>query len=170
VWTPFTLDGENSFTFTTAGIYDINLTVSGPGGSNTSTESGYITAGIPTIEVIVEPQSISLGTMSTSEPASGNTTVIVTATGGTSWTVTAADPKGENKGYMVSGATHLASPFEVSNDGGTSYSTLVNDFTNFMSGPGPGSWNQKTDVRQCITAGDAPGDYTITVTFTGAFT
>ncbi|MGF3496210.1 MAG: DUF3344 domain-containing protein, partial [Methanolinea tarda] len=44
VWTPFTLDGENSFTFTTAGIYDINLTVSGPGGSNTSTESGYITA------------------------------------------------------------------------------------------------------------------------------
>jgi len=42
-WTPFTLDGTNAFTFINPGIYDVQLTVSGPGGSNTKILPGYIT-------------------------------------------------------------------------------------------------------------------------------
>jgi C1A family cysteine protease len=42
-WTPFTPDGTNAFTFTGSGLYDIQLTVSGPGGSSTKIQPGYIT-------------------------------------------------------------------------------------------------------------------------------
>ena len=42
-WTTFTLDGSNAFTFSNPGTYDVQLTVSGPGGSNTKTITSYIT-------------------------------------------------------------------------------------------------------------------------------
>jgi PKD repeat protein len=41
-WTQFSALENPSFEFD-VGIYDIQLTVSGPGGSNTKTENGYIT-------------------------------------------------------------------------------------------------------------------------------
>lgn len=92
----------------------------------------------------------------------------MTTDGGTSWSVTAADGKTENKGYMVSGTTPLSGEFQLSNDGGTIYSPLTSAVT-FMSGSGAGTWNQNADVKQAIAAADAPGEYAITVTFTGAF-
>ena len=42
-WTTFTLDGASTFSFTNAGIYDIRLTATGAGGSDTKTEPNYIT-------------------------------------------------------------------------------------------------------------------------------
>ena len=42
-WTTFTLDEASTFSFTSAGIYDIRLTVIGAGGSDTKTEPNYIT-------------------------------------------------------------------------------------------------------------------------------
>jgi len=42
-WSSLTLDATNAFTFTTAGTYDVRLTVTGSGGSNTQTITGYIT-------------------------------------------------------------------------------------------------------------------------------
>ena len=41
-WMTLPLDGSASFSFTNAGIYDIQLTVTGKSGSNTKTEPGYI--------------------------------------------------------------------------------------------------------------------------------
>ena len=42
-WTPFTLDAASSYTFKKAGTYDVQLTVTGPGGSDDETKIGYIT-------------------------------------------------------------------------------------------------------------------------------
>jgi len=41
-WTVFTLDEASAFSFTTAGIYDVRLTVTGADGSDTKTELSYI--------------------------------------------------------------------------------------------------------------------------------
>ena len=46
-WTPFTPDGTNAFPFTSSGLYDIQLTVSGPGGSSTKIQPGYIAVTTP---------------------------------------------------------------------------------------------------------------------------
>ena len=42
-WTTFDLDQASKFSFAYSGIYDVRLTVTGEGGSNTKTESNYIT-------------------------------------------------------------------------------------------------------------------------------
>ncbi len=47
-WTTFTLAGDNSYTFTSAGAYDIRLTVTGPGGSDSEVKTSYITVSTPT--------------------------------------------------------------------------------------------------------------------------
>ena len=46
-WTPITLDGASSFTFTKAGSYDVKLTVTGTGGSDDEVKMNYINP-IPT--------------------------------------------------------------------------------------------------------------------------
>ncbi len=47
-WTPFTLDAASSYTFKKAGTYDVQSTVTGPGGSDDETKIGYITVGAVT--------------------------------------------------------------------------------------------------------------------------
>jgi hypothetical protein len=145
------------------------LKATGPDYSDTETKTGYIQVGVATIEVSVGPSSVTFGTMSTSAPSTGSTQITVTTSGGTGWSVTAADGKTPNKGHMVSGSTPLAGVFQLSNNGGTSYSPMSAVFTDFMTGSGAGSWNKNADVKQVIATADAPGDYAITITFTGAF-
>jgi PKD repeat protein len=41
-WIPFTVDSSSSFCFSNTGIYDVRLTVTDKGGSNTKTELSYI--------------------------------------------------------------------------------------------------------------------------------
>ncbi|HOB59350.1 MAG TPA: PKD domain-containing protein, partial [Methanoregulaceae archaeon] len=47
-WTTFTLTGS-TYTFTTPGTYDLRLTVTGPGGSDDETKTGYITVNDTTL-------------------------------------------------------------------------------------------------------------------------
>ena len=155
--------------YASAGTYTVSLKATGPDYSDTETKTGYIQVGVATIEVSVGPSAVTFGTMSTSAPSTGSTKITVTTSGGTGWSVTAADGKTTNKGHMVSGSTPLAGVFQLSNNGGTSYSPMSAVFTDFMTGSGAGSWNKNADVKQVIATADAPGDYAITITFTGAF-
>jgi PKD repeat protein len=86
----FTHDGSTdstlqnpSFTYSTAGTFTVSLTVSGPGGSDTETKAGYITAEVP------PPQPPVAGF--TASPRSGTEPLAVTFTDTstntpTSWT------------------------------------------------------------------------------------
>ena len=158
-----------TMTYTGSGSYSVKLTVTGPDYSDEETKNNYIEAGSATIAVTVSSGSISFGTMAAGVDETGQTQVTVTTDGGAGWAVTAADGKTTNKGYMVSGTTPLAGKFQLSKTDGSGYSPLTSDFTNFMTGSGAGSWDQNAYVNQAIAAADAPGDYAITVTFTGGF-
>jgi PKD repeat protein len=160
----------HTYTTATPQTYTVSLTATGPDYSDTETKTGYIQVGIATIEVSVGPSAVTFGTMSTSAPSTGTTQVTVTTSGGTGWSVTAADGKTTNKGHMVSGSTPLAGAFNLSNTGLTgSFQPLTSDFTDFVYGSGAGTTTKNADVKQEIAAADAPGNYAITITFTGAF-
>ncbi len=167
-WTQFaTIEDPQDISFSD-GTYDIRVTATGPDYTVVETQSNCLQVGGASIEVGVSQGTIAFGAMQAGIDSTGQTGVTVTTDGGTSWSVTAADGKTENKGYMVSGTTPLSGEFQLSNDGGTIYSPLTSAVT-FMSGSGAGTWNQNADVKQAIAAADAPGEYAITVTFTGAF-
>jgi PKD repeat protein len=51
-----------SYTYITAGVYTVSLTVIGPGGTNTATQAGYITAGTPAAPVAAFSGSPTNGT------------------------------------------------------------------------------------------------------------
>jgi hypothetical protein len=95
----------------------------------------------------------------------GSRTVNVDVTGGTAWSVGAS---ASNDGYMGTGTVNLASPFQLSNDG-TNYQAMTSPFANFLTGAAGVDGSDTADVKQAIAAADAPGAYTITVTFTGGF-
>jgi PKD repeat protein len=168
-WTPFTLDGENSFTFPAVGVYDVNLTVTGPGGSNTATEENYITVtGIPSIEVTLGNSSVTLSNMVAGQNATGSATVNVVASNGAGWSVSAADGKTPpTKGFMVSGSTPLTNPIQLGKDN-AAYQALTADYTSFMSDASMGSFSAAASLKQPVVTGDGAGTYGITVTFTGA--
>lgn len=167
-WTQFaTIEDPQDIAFSD-GTYDIRVTATGPDYSDVETQLNCLQVGGATIEVGVSQGTIAFGAMQAGVDSTGQTQVTVTTDGGTSWSVTAADGKTENKGYMVSGTTPLAGAFQLSNNGGTNYSPLTSAMT-FMSGSGVGTWNQNADVKQAIAQADTPGEYAITVTFTGAF-
>jgi hypothetical protein len=63
---------------------------------------------------------------------------------------------------------NLANPFQLSNDG-TNFQAMTANFANFITGAAGVDGSDTADVKQAIAAADAPGDYSITVTFTGAF-
>lgn len=158
--------------FLVAGTYDVSLTATNGGGSDTETKTDYITvtaAPVPTIEVTLGSSSVMLGNMIAEEDAAGSTTVNVEASGGSSWTVTASDGKSGNTGYMVSGITHLANPIQLGKDG-SGYQSLNSGPVTFWSDTSMGSSSATADLKQLIAAGDAPGDYEITITFTGSIT
>jgi len=76
-WTPFTLDGTSSFTFTKAGSYDVRLTVTGTGGSDDEVKMDYINL-VPTATQIPVPLSVTavstpeIQSTSPSSPPSNN--------------------------------------------------------------------------------------------------
>lgn len=169
-WTQFAIVEDPAYEFTAEGTYDIRLTASGPDNTDIKTRDHYIEVGTATIDVSVSSGSISFGTMQAGVNATGQTQVTVTTNGGNAWSVTASDGKTTNKGFMVSGTTPLASAFQLSNTGPTGiFQAMTADFTGFVSGSGAGTTNKDADVKQAIATGDQPGDYTITITFTGGF-
>ncbi|OPY29365.1 MAG: FG-GAP repeat protein [Methanocella sp. PtaU1.Bin125] len=122
---------------------------------------------LPVIEVTLGSSSATLTNMIAGQDATGSTTVNVVASDGSSWSVSASDGKTTNKGYMVSGSTPLANPFQLGKDG-SGYQALTSDYTGFMSGTTMGVFSATASFKQPIVTGDAVGDYSITVTFTGS--
>ncbi len=158
-------DQNPTWTYTTAGQKTVKLTVSGPLGSDYETKTDYITVGEAIIEVTVDPATISFGTMAAGDTKTGSTAVDVDVTYGTDWYVTAS---ASNGGYMGTGSANLATPFQLSNDG-TNFQEMTSNFANFMTGAAGVDGSDTADVKQVIDAADAPGSYSITLTFTGGF-
>ena len=155
--------------FLEAGTYDVSLTATNAGGSNTKTKTGYITvtaASVPTIDVTLSSSSATLTNMVAGQDATGEIIVNVVASNGNSWSVSASDGKTTNKGHMVSGNTPLTNPFQIRKEG-TAYQPLTSDYTNFMSGSNMGSFSAIASLKQPVAAADEPGDYEITITFMG---
>jgi hypothetical protein len=69
---------------------------------------------------------------------------------------------------MSTGTVNLANPFQLSNDG-TNFQAMSSNFANFMTGAAGVDGSDTADVKQAIAAADAPGAYSITLTFTGGF-
>lgn len=122
-----------------------------------------------TMDVTAATDTIPFGSMVAGTDETGNTVVTVVTTG-SSWTVTAADAKATNKGYMTTNADgsgkKLAGAFQISNDE-TTFSPLTSGYA-FMSGSSAGTFTDTADVKQTISAADSSGSYQITVTFTGS--
>jgi len=163
-WTEFATTEDPSYTFTD-GTYSIRVTATGPDYSDTETKTAYLQVGAAIIDVTVSPTSIDFGTMTAGVDETGSTTVNVDVTGGTAWSVTGS---ANNGGYMSTGTVHLANPFQLSNDG-TNYQAMTSDFANFLSGAAGADGSGTADVKQAIATADAPGSYSITLTFTGSF-
>lgn len=64
--------------------------------------------------------------------------------------------------------TPLANPFELANGAGP-FQAMTTGFANFLTGTAGNDGSGTANVKQAIAPTDAPGDYAITLTFTGAF-
>ncbi|OPX73530.1 MAG: hypothetical protein A4E38_00040 [Methanoregulaceae archaeon PtaB.Bin108] len=162
-WTEFASTEDASHTFND-GTYDIRLTATGPDYTVTETKTAAVVVGSSSIVVSVSESAIDFGTMAAGVDEEGATTVTVDVTGGTAWAVTASATNG---GYMSTGTTNLANLFEVSNDGKTNWYDLSSNLE-FLTGAAGVDGSQVADIKQAIAAADAPGVYSITLTFTGA--
>ncbi len=149
----------------TDGTYTVSLTATGPDYADTETKTNYISVGAQTIEVTIVDATIDFGTMQAGVDETGSTTVNVDVTGGTAWSVTA---EADNGGYMSTGTATLANPFQLSNDG-TNFQSMTSNFANFMDGTAGIDGSDTADIKQAIATSDAPGAYSITLTFTGSF-
>jgi PKD repeat protein len=168
-WTQFATTKNPSFKFA-AGSYDIRLTATNAGGPNMKTMAGFISVTsppLPTLEITLNPSSVTLSGMISGQEATGQSTVTATASNGNSWSVAASDGKATNKGFMVSGITPLGSALQLGKSG-TAYQPLTSDYTSFMQGSSMGTFTGTASLKQPISAGDPLGTYAITVTFTGA--
>jgi PKD repeat protein len=163
-WTVFATTEDATHTFTD-GTYDIRVTATGPDYPDTETRTNYIVVGAQTIDVSVSPSTIDFGTYSASGDATDDATVSVDVTGGTAWTLEAA---ASNGGYMGTGSANLANPFQLSKDG-SDYHLMTSAFPNFLTGTAGNDGSGTAYVKQTIQASDAPGIYSITLTFTGGF-
>jgi PKD repeat protein len=155
--------------FLVAGTYDVTLVATNSAGNDDEVKADYITVTappVPTIEVTLGDTSVSLSPMIAGQDATGSTTVTVSVENSNNWDVTASDGKTPNKGYMVSGTTPLAKPFELGKNS-AAYLPLTSDYTDFMTGTTSGD-TATASLRQPVVSEDAVGDYGITVTFTGA--
>ena len=162
-------DGGNStdlnptHKYTSDGTYTVTLTTTGSGGSDTLTREHYISVGAATIAVSISSEAIEFGTMKAGVASTGSTAVTVTTTGGPGWSVTAS---ASNGGYMTAGASRLANAFQLANGDGESRA-MTTDLVDFMTGTAGESRTDTARVQQAIEKADAPGDYSITLTFTG---
>jgi len=158
-------DVSPSHTYTTIGSKTVKLTVTGPDYSDDEIKTNYVSVGEPVIDISVTPAGINFGTMTAGADSTGSTAVTVTTNGGTAWTINAA---ANNGGYMMTGATPLASPFQLANGAG-SFHVMTSNFASFMTGTPDEDKTATANVKQAIAAADAPGAYAITLTFTGGF-
>jgi len=162
-WTEFATTEDASRTFTN-GVYDIRLTAAGPDYTDVETKTAVLSVGESSIAVSVSPTSIDFGTMQAGVDETGSTAVNVDVTGGTAWSVTGS---ASNGGYMGTGTANLASPFQLSNGG--SFQAMTSNFADFLTGSAGVDGSGTASVKQAIASADAPGAYSITLTFTGAF-
>ncbi|MBN1193797.1 MAG: DUF3344 domain-containing protein [Methanomicrobiaceae archaeon] len=146
------------------GTYTVSLTATGPDYTDTKTKTDYVLVGDAIIEVTVDAASITFGTMQPGVDSTGGTEVHVDVTGGTAWSVTV---QASNGGYMGTGSANLASPFQLSNGG--SFKDMTATFADFLTGSAGNDGSRAVSVKQAISDADQPGDYDITITFTGAF-
>jgi PKD repeat protein len=160
-----TSDQQNpTHQYTAEGTYTVSLTATGPDYSDAETKTNYIQVGAATFDVSVSPSSIAFGAMTVGDQTD-STSVTVTTTGGTAWSV---DAKASNGGFMGTGSVNLANPFQLANGLGD-FQAMTSDFVGFMTGAAGEDRTDTANVKQTIVSGDAPGDYTITLTFTGGF-
>jgi PKD repeat protein len=160
-WAQFaTFDDPQDMSFND-GTYSIRVTATGPDYSDTETKLNIISVGQATVAITFTPDgSIDFGTMSAGVEETGSRTVNVDVTGGTAWSVTAA---ANNGGHMKAGSLQLASPFKLNDQ------EMTSPFADFVTGAAGVDGSGTASVKQVIAAADAPGDYAITVTFTGGF-
>ncbi|MDD5048516.1 MAG: DUF3344 domain-containing protein [Methanoregulaceae archaeon] len=163
-WAEFATTEDASFTFG-EGTYSVRVTATGPDYSDTETKDNLIQVGEAVIQVTIDPASIDFGTMQAGVDETGSTGVSVDVTGGTAWSV---DASATNGGYMGTGTMNLANPFQLSNDG-SNFQAMTSDFSGFLTGTAGNNGSGTADVKQAIDAADAPGGYSITLTFTGGF-
>jgi len=154
----------HTYTSLTAATYTVSLTATGPDYTDVETKANYITVGAAVFSVTVDPAAIAFGTMTVGDQT-GSTAVTVTTTGGTAWSV---DASATNGGFMGTGSMNLANPFQLANGPG-SFQAMTSDFDGFMTGSQYESRTDSANVKQAIAAADAPGAYSITLTFTGGF-
>ena len=152
-------------TYNTAGTYTVTLTATGPDYTDVETKTNIIQVGEAVISVGVTPATIDFGTMSAGVDETGSTSVAVTTSGGTAWSVDAAS---NNGGHMKAGSNQLASAFQLANGGG-SFQFMTSGITGFMTGTPDEDRADTANVKQVIGSGDQPGDYSIMLTFTGGF-
>jgi PKD repeat protein len=150
--------------YTTAGTRTVTLTATGPDYTDVESKPNYITVGAASIDVSVTDAAIDFGTMAAGVDETGSTTVNGDVTYGTAWSVTAA---ANNGGYMKAGALQLESPFQLSNGG--LFSPMTSNFANFLTGAAGVDGSGPANVKQVIAPADAPGAYSVTLTFTGQF-
>lgn len=153
----------------TAGVNEARMqsTISGTSGDFMAVSNAILivekSEGV--IDVTVNPTTIDFGTMQAGIDETGSTTVNVDVTGGTAWSVTASATNG---GYMGTGTINLANPFQLSKDG-TNFQAMNSNFANFLTGAAGVDGSGTASVKQAIAPADAPGTYSITLTFTAAF-
>ncbi|HRU80427.1 MAG TPA: DUF3344 domain-containing protein [Methanolinea sp.] len=164
-WTQFATTEDASFTFSN-GTWSVRVTATGPDYSDTETKLNIISVGASSMTVTVSPGSIDFGTMQAGVDETGSSTVSVDVTGGTAWSVTAS---ANNGGYMSTGTVNLANPFQLSKTDGSGYQAMTSSFADFLTGAAGVDGSGTAFVKQAIAASDAPGSYSITLTFTGGF-
>jgi len=125
------------------------------------------------LDVDVTPNvGVSWGAMSVGTKTDLTSADLSVDTSYAKWHVNAADAKTTNKGYMVDAtAGNLSNSFQISNNGGSTWTAMTGTFTNFAqkTSNGAGVWPSDIGLQQVIAEADEAGtNYQITVTFTGA--
>lgn len=115
------------------------------------------------IDVDVAAASLNFGSMVVGTPSTASTTLTVDSSYN-SWGV---DASATNGGKMQAGTISLTNLLDISNNAGSTWTTLATPFVDFFSGTAGVDLTKTVDVRQSITSSDPSGAYSITVTFTG---
>jgi len=140
-----------------AGTRNVTVhTTDGTSGAQTFTVNSYFN--------LSAPATINLGVMTVGDSAPGNSTGSV-STNISTWSVTAKDVKATDPGFMTKASPYakLATPLQIKN-GPSGIFANANDGITYNSNP----TSLPFYVSQSVVTGDAPGSFTITITFTGS--